>query len=100
MGKGIRITAARRQKFRDLAARRNAGVKGGIVIDWATAKSARPGEERGVIAIIKPGGGRVMKPTTKAAAKGDRRHVTVKDLPARRSAGVKGGFVVNWAASN
>ena len=57
MGKVIRITAARRQKFsRDLAARRNA-VKGGIIIDWATAKPARPGEERGVIAIIKPVGG-------------------------------------------
>jgi len=59
MGKVIRITAALRRKFgRDLAARNHAAdTKGGIIIDWATAKSARPGEERGVIAIIKPVGG-------------------------------------------
>ena len=59
MGKVIRITAALRRKFgRDLAAGKNAaGVKGGIIINWATAKPAQPGEERGVIAIIKPTGG-------------------------------------------
>ncbi len=34
-----------------------AGVKGGIVINWAASKPARPGQERGVIAIIKPVGG-------------------------------------------
>ena len=38
--------------------RRNA-VKGGIIIDWKPASTAsRPGEERGVIAIIKPRGRR------------------------------------------
>jgi hypothetical protein len=58
MGKVIRITAARRRKLgRDLTARKSAGVKGAIIIDWATAKPVRPGEERGVIAIIKPVGG-------------------------------------------
>ena len=58
MGKVIRITASRRLKFsQDLAARKSADVKGGIVIDWATAKLNRPGEERGVIANIKPVGG-------------------------------------------
>jgi len=46
-----------RAAAKDLTARRSAGVKGGIVIDWATAKPGRPGEDRGVIAIIKPVGG-------------------------------------------
>jgi hypothetical protein len=41
-----------------------------------------------------------MKKTRKATAKEERRHATVKDLTAIRSAGVKGGFVINWAASN
>jgi hypothetical protein len=58
MGKVIRITAALRRRFgRDVTARKSAGVKGGIIIDWATAKSSRPGDERGVIAILKPVGG-------------------------------------------
>jgi hypothetical protein len=42
---------------KDLAARKAGGVKGGFVIDWAATKPSRPGEERGVIAIIKPAGG-------------------------------------------
>jgi hypothetical protein len=56
MGKVIRLAAFRKwRNSRDLPAAKSTGVKGGIVIDWATAKPARPGEERGVIAIIKPG---------------------------------------------
>jgi hypothetical protein len=48
----------RRQRtvVRDLTARK--AVKGGIVIDWKpVATASRPGEERGVIAIIKPATG-------------------------------------------
>lgn len=41
-----------------------------------------------------------MKPTRKATAKAERRHATVKDLTATRSDGVKGGFIIDWAASN
>ena len=41
---------------RDLAARN--AVKGGIIINWQpAAKPSGPGEERGVIAIIKPATG-------------------------------------------
>lgn len=47
----------RRSATKDLAARKTGGVKGGIIIDWAAPKPGRPGEERGVIAIIKPTGG-------------------------------------------
>jgi len=47
----------RRSATKDLAASNTGGVKGGIIIDWAAAKPGRPGEERGVIAIIKPAGG-------------------------------------------
>jgi hypothetical protein len=50
-------TRRRRVGAKDLAATRSAGVKGGIVIDWAAAKPGPPGEDRGVIAIIKPVGG-------------------------------------------
>ena len=50
-------TSRKRKVTKDLAARKTAGVKGGIVVDWAAAKPGRPGEERGVIAIIKPAGG-------------------------------------------
>jgi len=50
-------TRQRRAAVKDLAARKSAGVKGGYVIDWAAKNPGRPGEERGVIAIIKPGGG-------------------------------------------
>jgi len=58
MGKLIRITESRRRKLsRDLTAKKTASIKGGIIIDWATGKPSRPGEERGVIAIIKPAGG-------------------------------------------
>ena len=58
MGKVIRLAAFRKwRNSRDLPAPKGAGVKGGIIINWATAKPARPGEERGVIAIIKPGEG-------------------------------------------
>ena len=40
----------------DLAARK--AVKGGIIIDYkAVSTPGRPGEERGVIAIIKPATG-------------------------------------------
>jgi hypothetical protein len=46
----------RRRAPRDLAAKK--AVKGGILIDWKPASTAsRPGEERGVIAIIKPATG-------------------------------------------
>ena len=47
----------KRRAVKDLAAKKTAGVKGGLVINWAAAKPSRPGEERGVIAIIKPVGG-------------------------------------------
>jgi len=47
----------RRSATKDLAVEKTAGVRGGIVIDWAAPKPSRPGEERGVIAIIKPAGG-------------------------------------------
>ena len=47
----------RRSAMKDLAAGNTGGIKGGIVIDWAAPKPSRPGEERGVIAIIKPVGG-------------------------------------------
>jgi len=46
----------KRRAVKDLAAKKTAGVKGGFVIN-AAAKPSRPGEERGVIAIIKPVGG-------------------------------------------
>jgi hypothetical protein len=42
---------------KDLTAKKSAGVKGGIVINWEPTRPSRPGEERGVIAIIKPAGG-------------------------------------------
>jgi len=45
----------RRNTTKDLAAQK--AVKGGFVIDGAAPKPSRPGEERGVIAIIKPAGG-------------------------------------------
>ena len=55
MGKVISITAARRRKLsQDLAMKKSIDVKGGIVIDWAASNPAKPGEDRGVIAIIKP----------------------------------------------
>jgi len=41
-----------------------------------------------------------MKPPRKATAKAERRHATVKDLTATKSGSVKGGFVIDWAASN
>jgi hypothetical protein len=47
----------KRRAVKDLAAKKTAGVKGGFVINSAAAKPSRPGEERGVIAIIKPVGG-------------------------------------------
>ena len=47
----------RRSATKDLAARKIAGVKGGIITNWAATKPSRPGEERGVIAIINPAGG-------------------------------------------
>jgi hypothetical protein len=50
-------TRRRRVAAKDLAATRSAGVKGGIVINWAASNPGRPGEERRVIAIIKPVGG-------------------------------------------
>ena len=49
-------TDDKRRAVKDLTAKKTAGVKGGFVIDWAAAKPSRPGEERGVIAIIKPEG--------------------------------------------
>jgi hypothetical protein len=46
----------KRTAVRDLTTRN--AVKGGIIIDWKPASTAsRPGEERGVIAIIKPATG-------------------------------------------
>jgi len=58
MGKVVRLAAFRKRRVsRDLTTTKSTGVRGGILIDWATAKPARPGEERGVIAIIKPTGG-------------------------------------------
>ena len=47
----------RHSATQDLAVRKTADVKGGFAIDWAATKPSRPGEERGVIAIIKPAGG-------------------------------------------
>jgi hypothetical protein len=49
--------ARRHAAAKDLTAIKSAGVKGGIVINWAASNPAKPGEERGVIAIIKPVGG-------------------------------------------
>jgi hypothetical protein len=49
--------SGKRNATNDLAARKTGGVKGGFVIDWAATKPSQPGEERGVIAIIKPVGG-------------------------------------------
>ena len=46
----------KRRAVKDLAAKKTGGVKGGFVINWAAAKPSGPGEERGVIAIIKPVG--------------------------------------------
>ena len=46
----------RRTMVKDLAANKSARVKGGFIIDWKATSAARPGEERGVIAI-KPVGG-------------------------------------------
>jgi hypothetical protein len=58
MRKASKIKASRKRKApKDLAARKTAGVKGGIVTNWAATKPSRPGEERGVIAIINPAGG-------------------------------------------
>ena len=57
MGKVIRLAAFRKLKLsQDSTAKKNASAKGGIVINWATARPAR-GEERGAIAIIRPEGG-------------------------------------------
>jgi hypothetical protein len=47
----------KRRVVKDLAAKKSGGVKGGFVINWAAAKPSGPGEERGVIAIIKPAAG-------------------------------------------
>jgi hypothetical protein len=47
----------RHSATKDLAVRKIADVKNGFIIDWAATKPSRPGEERGVIAIIKPAGG-------------------------------------------
>jgi hypothetical protein len=58
MRKTSTITASgKRNATKDLAARTTSGAKGGIIVDWAATKPSRPGEERGVIAIIKPVGG-------------------------------------------
>lgn len=46
-----------RSATKDLAVEKAGGVKGGFVIDWAATKPSQPGQERGVIAIIKPAGG-------------------------------------------
>ena len=57
MGKVISIKEARKRKASGaLTPARRGGVKGGLVVDWATAKANRPGDERGVIAIIRPTG--------------------------------------------
>jgi hypothetical protein len=57
MRKTSRHTPSRKRSVvRDLAARK--AVKGGFIVDWKPAATASgPGEERGVIAIIKPAGG-------------------------------------------
>jgi hypothetical protein len=58
MRKTSKATASGKRKApKDLTARKTAGLKGGFIIDWAATKPSRPGEERGVIAIIKPAGG-------------------------------------------
>ena len=58
MRKASNIKASRKRKPRRTWRRREPpAVKGGFVIDWAATKPSRPGEERGVIAIIKPAGG-------------------------------------------
>jgi hypothetical protein len=58
MGKVISLAAARKRKAKgDLPSAKSYGVKGGLVINWATTRSNRPGDERGVIAIVKPAGG-------------------------------------------
>ena len=57
MGKVISLAAARKRKATgDLPSAKRYGVNG-LVINWATAKLSRPGDERGVIAIIRPAGG-------------------------------------------
>jgi hypothetical protein len=45
----------RRSVTKDLALENAAGVRGGIIINWAAPKPSQPAEERGVIAI-KPTG--------------------------------------------
>ena len=57
MRKASTITASGKRNATNLAPRKTSGVKGGFVIDWAATKPSRPGEERGVIAIIKPAAG-------------------------------------------
>jgi len=47
----------RRSATKDLAVEKTAGVSGGIITNWAATKPSQPGEERGVIAIIRPVGG-------------------------------------------
>ena len=47
----------RRSATKDLAVEKIADVRGGIVTNWAATKPSQPGEDRGVIAIIKPAGG-------------------------------------------
>ena len=47
----------RRAATKDLAVDKAAGVRGGIIVNWAAPKTSQPGEERAVIAIIKPVGG-------------------------------------------
>ena len=58
MRKASKIKASRKRKApKDLAARKTAAVKGGLITNWAATRPSQPGEERGVIAIIKPVGG-------------------------------------------
>ena len=58
MRKASKIKASGKRKApKDLTARKTAGLKGGIITNWAATRPSQPGEERGVIAIIKPVGG-------------------------------------------
>ena len=50
-------TDGKRRAVKDLAAKKTGCFSGCLVVNWVASKPSRPGEERGVIAIIKTTGG-------------------------------------------
>lgn len=58
--KNSKRSVAKGSKVTDLPARTDRGgaVRGGIIVNWAAADgSVRPGQDKGVIAIIRPAEG-------------------------------------------